>query len=1083
MKKVLTLMLVFALSLTFVGCTTKVNTEDVDNLADAKQKLSLVVADPLSVKANVELPAGGLHESTIVWASDNEAVIAIDGTVTRPAIGADDVVVKLTATITIGEESDTKEFSLKVVASVPSVTITVAVLETSAIAVGDVVELEGVVIGTIQGKGFHMYDGTGFTYVYQGTDSTVAIGDNVTVEGEKATYFNTIQLSYPIVTVNSNTMAVPAFDETTMTKIYNEYPSLTTIYHSMVSFNGFVTLEGEYDSVFLNWYGRDLSLQQIEVYYKSGDLDKVAAIAALEGQIIDVEAILMDYYVSQSSFYRISVNTSGTVTDLGLPTDLQKANLYVAFADLSIGKIDAVDYDLTLPATAAQTGVALTWTTSDAAIIALDGTVVQTVGMDKMVTLTVSATVGSETVTKDYVVTVLDSNKSIPMTVTEALAETDGTSVLVKGVVTGFDYADRPYIQDAEGAAIYVRAEGMVLESGDEIIVRGILSSYTDTNGDTDLRQLDGTTVLVDILSSNNAIVSDDTKTPTYIAENYLDHYSEVFTMTVKYLGTSDIGGYPYVSFEGFVSATEDDIPLTISTDYLPGFDELYAVNDTLELTFLVSDYNFNTVRLIPVIELDLSDADMLAIIQTMINVPATVTEDLTLPTEDTDYNATIVWTSANSAIGVDGVVTAPAIGEDDAVGDLTATITVGDETPVVLTFTVTVPALLEPASLAPLFFSEYGDGDGGSCKYVEVYNPTNAEVDLSNYSIVKGGNGTTFADSDSVEVLTGMLAAGAVVVVGNPACLDLTDQAQDATVSTPTFPLTGIMFMASTNVGYINGDDALGLFFGETLIDVFGTNGTDPGSSWPVGNGNLTDGTSADTLLTRVATVMAGEIDWAVGAMQWDVAANGRDYSMVGDHMMSADGAAMLFFSEYGDGDGGSCKYVEVYNPTNAAVDLSYYTVVKGGNGTLFADSSNIDALSGMLAAGEVLVIGNPGCLVLTDQAQDATVSSTTFPLTGIMFMASTNVGYINGDDALGLFFGETLIDVIGTNGTDPGSSWPVGNGNLTDGTTANTLLTRVATVTAGETDWAVGAMQWIVATDGRDYSTVGAHTSDAPA
>ena len=176
MKKVLTLMLVFALSLTFAGCTQDPEgPTDAENLADAKQKLSLVVADPLSVKANIDLPATGLNGSTIVWASNNEAVIATDGTVTRPAIGAADAVVVLTATITVGEETDTKDFQLKVVASVPSVTITVAELVMPAIEVGDVVELQGVVVGTIQGKGFHMYDGTGFTYVYQGSDATLSI--------------------------------------------------------------------------------------------------------------------------------------------------------------------------------------------------------------------------------------------------------------------------------------------------------------------------------------------------------------------------------------------------------------------------------------------------------------------------------------------------------------------------------------------------------------------------------------------------------------------------------------------------------------------------------------------------------------------------------------------------------------------------------------------------------------------------------------------------------------------------------------------------------------------------------------------
>ncbi len=51
---------------------------------------------------------------TISWASDNAAVIATDGTVTRPAYGSGDATVTLTASISSGTESDTAEFSVTV---------------------------------------------------------------------------------------------------------------------------------------------------------------------------------------------------------------------------------------------------------------------------------------------------------------------------------------------------------------------------------------------------------------------------------------------------------------------------------------------------------------------------------------------------------------------------------------------------------------------------------------------------------------------------------------------------------------------------------------------------------------------------------------------------------------------------------------------------------------------------------------------------------------------------------------------------------------------------------------------------------
>jgi hypothetical protein len=42
------------------------------------------------------------------------------------------------------------------------------------------------------------------------------------------------------------------------------------------------------------------------------------------------------------------------------------------------------------------------------------------------------------------------------------------------------------------------------------------------------------------------------------------------------------------------------------------------------------------------------------------------------------------------------------------------------------------------------LFFSEYGEPDGFNCKYAEIYNPTNAEIDLTGYEVIQADdNGT----------------------------------------------------------------------------------------------------------------------------------------------------------------------------------------------------------------------------------------------------------------------------------------------------------------------------------------------------
>ena len=64
------------------------------------------------------------------------------------------------------------------------------------------------------------------------------------------------------------------------------------------------------------------------------------------------------------------------------------------------------------------------------------------------------------------------------------------------------------------------------------------------------------------------------------------------------------------------------------------------------------------------------------------------------------------------------------------------------------------------------LFFSEYAEGSSSN-KYVEIYNGTNADVDLSSYSLQGTNNGTSWGDNGERDVsLSGTLADGDVYVI-----------------------------------------------------------------------------------------------------------------------------------------------------------------------------------------------------------------------------------------------------------------------------------------------------------------------------
>lgn len=81
---------------------------------------SLVQTDleAISVKAtatgNITLPTEGKAGSKITWKSNNTAVITDDGKVTRPEAGEKDATVVLTATVTYGTATKTKDFTVTV---------------------------------------------------------------------------------------------------------------------------------------------------------------------------------------------------------------------------------------------------------------------------------------------------------------------------------------------------------------------------------------------------------------------------------------------------------------------------------------------------------------------------------------------------------------------------------------------------------------------------------------------------------------------------------------------------------------------------------------------------------------------------------------------------------------------------------------------------------------------------------------------------------------------------------------------------------------------------------------------------------
>lgn len=181
-------------------------------------------------------------------------------------------------------------------------------------------------------------------------------------------------------------------------------------------------------------------------------------------------------------------------------------------------------------------------------------------------------------------------------------------------------------------------------------------------------------------------------------------------------------------------------------------------------------------------------------------------------------------------------------------------------------------------------------------------------------------------------------------------------------------------------------------------------------------------------------------------------VVANGEGGGTVDPEPEPEPGNADLFISEYVEGSTGNNKYIEIYNPTSEAIDLSAYAIDLNTNGGASwskdgTGHSNYSELSGTIAAKSTIVYKNSNAEIYSGQA---TVCS------AINF---------NGNDPVGLFKNGVLIDIIGTF-----------NGGSAD-FAKDVTLRRKSNVTAPSSTY--DASQWETLSKD-DVSGLGSHTMD---
>ena len=180
------------------------------------------------------------------------------------------------------------------------------------------------------------------------------------------------------------------------------------------------------------------------------------------------------------------------------------------------------------------------------------------------------------------------------------------------------------------------------------------------------------------------------------------------------------------------------------------------------------------------------------------------------------------------------GYVYSPS-GVLNSVGAQVITISDAVETEVFTSLNVQVN---EAPLITELFISEYIEGSSNN-KAIEIYNGTGASVDLSIYSLKKQSNGAGGWGNDTV--LSGTLTDKDVYIMAHSSAT------------------AGILALADSNnqgVMAFNGNDAIGLFKNDTLIDI-------------VGVFNSTSNWGLDTTLVRKSSITSPSATYS--SSNWD--------------------------------------------------------------------------------------------------------------------------------------------------------------------------------------------------------------------
>lgn len=379
---------------------------DEDLVLEARNSLSL--GNVHNVTSNMTLPLSGLHGTTITWSSDNHDALKDDGTIIRPDYDAGNIVVNLTATITLNDASTTRTFSITILKAIQEY---FTVKQVQKLISQQLVTVEGyvsamsdrrMVIQDEEGIGIYIWLSGAKDELFDGQD--INLGDKVKVFGE-------FRPGSPNqIDINNSTSGYYILKlEESQDVVYESLDYVDMEDFLSMDFSDVAGRTYEFKGVEIIKNSLTASYGQIIFFDESGIKIAVRVDGNMLPEVKD-ELILRDIQKGEifditMTFYGIDNGPiwSGILSKAEHIKESDDAHLYYALSKLDLHQRFEVYEDLEFinELTINNKEITINYNSNNENVISNEGIVNRIVGNDEVVTITITLIDGDLTLTKE----------------------------------------------------------------------------------------------------------------------------------------------------------------------------------------------------------------------------------------------------------------------------------------------------------------------------------------------------------------------------------------------------------------------------------------------------------------------------------------------------------------------------------------------------------------------------------------------------------------------------------------------------------------------------------------------------------